>query len=606
MKEFCMRCAWVFLVVCTTGMVVFGAEQDRVTIHPGDNGAALANPGMGWVFHYYDNEPEHYGSRLPASDTLDSWPGLTVIYLRIPWSYIEPEEGQCHWSVLDTPAQRWIAKGKQVAFRITCSESWTRWAAPRWVHDAGAKGCDFRPGTGVEPGGPFWEPDFDDPIFLQKLDRFLAAMAARYDGSPEVAFIDVGSLGVWGEGHTWASTRRPITPATVKRHIDLYKKHFPKTLLVANDDLGGPETTGPSEVMQYAVDQGLTLRDDSILVQPGKRAYFHAGWAQAFWPHTPVILESEHYGNSKARGCWQDGSLYLKAVDDYHASYASIHWWPHEFLEENRELVRKINLRLGYRLQLVEASWPKTVRIGTPLEFIAAWRNAGVAPCLPGGYPAVTLKDSQGGIAAVLVDDSFDVRSLPVAAAGKVESRTRAKSFALPMQLSKGRYDLFVSIGTATGTPRIALPLDGGDGQRQYRLGTIQVAGAAATARPAEVAPRPNVIFILADDLGYGDLGCYGQKKIRTPNLDRMAAEGMRFTNFYCGCSVCSPSRCTLMTGKHLGVYPRKPRMEGLRRLIGLPTNVIAHSLVVVGYPAEQVPPENRYQPERVYRNRWS
>jgi nitroreductase len=54
------------------------------------------------------------------------------------------------------------------------------------------------------------------------------------------------------------------------------------------------------------------------------------------------------------------------------------------------------------------------------------------------------------------------------------------------------------------------------------------------------------------------------------------------------------------------GVYPRKPRMEGLRRLIGLPTNVIAHSLVVVGYPAEQVQSEDRYQPERVCRNRWS
>lgn len=64
---------------------------------------------------------------------------------------------------------------------------------------------------------------------------------------------------------------------------------------------------------------------------------------------------------------------------------------------------------------------------------------------------------------------------------------------------------------------------------------------------------RPNVIFILADDLGYGDLGCYGQKKIKTPNLDRMAAEGMRFTQFYAGSTVCAPSRSVLMTGLHTG-----------------------------------------------------
>jgi arylsulfatase A-like enzyme len=68
-------------------------------------------------------------------------------------------------------------------------------------------------------------------------------------------------------------------------------------------------------------------------------------------------------------------------------------------------------------------------------------------------------------------------------------------------------------------------------------------------AQPA----RPNIILILADDLGPGDLGCYGQKVIRTPNLDRMAASGMRFTQAYAGSNVCAPSRCSLMTGLHNG-----------------------------------------------------
>ncbi len=63
----------------------------------------------------------------------------------------------------------------------------------------------------------------------------------------------------------------------------------------------------------------------------------------------------------------------------------------------------------------------------------------------------------------------------------------------------------------------------------------------------------PNIIFMMADDLGYGDLGSYGQTKIRTPYLDQMAKEGMRFTQFYAGSPVCAPSRCVLMTGKHGG-----------------------------------------------------
>ena len=62
-------------------------------------------------------------------------------------------------------------------------------------------------------------------------------------------------------------------------------------------------------------------------------------------------------------------------------------------------------------------------------------------------------------------------------------------------------------------------------------------------------ASKPNVIYIFADDLGYGELGCYGQKKIKTPNLDRLAAGGMRFTQHYSSAPVCAPSRCGLMTG---------------------------------------------------------
>ncbi len=69
----------------------------------------------------------------------------------------------------------------------------------------------------------------------------------------------------------------------------------------------------------------------------------------------------------------------------------------------------------------------------------------------------------------------------------------------------------------------------------------------------AQPTRKPNVIFILADDLGYAELGCYGQKKIKTPHLDKLAANGMRFTHFYAGSPVCAPSRCTLMTGKHPG-----------------------------------------------------
>ncbi|HOP77192.1 MAG TPA: arylsulfatase [Thermogutta sp.] len=91
----------------------------------------------------------------------------------------------------------------------------------------------------------------------------------------------------------------------------------------------------------------------------------------------------------------------------------------------------------------------------------------------------------------------------------------------------------------------------GGNGANQSVIASIH--HVATATRDASKSRRPNIILILADDLGYGELGCYGQQKIKTPNLDRMAAEGMRFTQFYAGAPVCAPSRCVLMTGKHLG-----------------------------------------------------
>ncbi|MBN2313691.1 MAG: arylsulfatase [Sedimentisphaerales bacterium] len=80
----------------------------------------------------------------------------------------------------------------------------------------------------------------------------------------------------------------------------------------------------------------------------------------------------------------------------------------------------------------------------------------------------------------------------------------------------------------------------------------LSVSGCANGLRQ-DSQDKPNIIFILADDLGYGDLGCYGQTQIKTPYIDQMAAQGMRFTDHYAGCTVCAPSRCSLMTGLHTG-----------------------------------------------------
>lgn len=137
--------------------------------------------------------------------------------------------------------------------------------------------------------------------------------------------------------------------------------------------------------------------------------------------------------------------------------------------------------------------------------------------------------------------------------------------------------------------------------RRQFlkTLGT----GAALVAWPGILTQcqgkrkRPNIIFILADDLGYGELGCYGQEKIRTPSIDALAAQGMKFTQHYSGSPVCAPSRCALLTGKHTGhAYIRgndemgergdvwhDPALEGQRPLLP-DTETIGTLLQEAGY----------------------
>jgi len=84
----------------------------------------------------------------------------------------------------------------------------------------------------------------------------------------------------------------------------------------------------------------------------------------------------------------------------------------------------------------------------------------------------------------------------------------------------------------------------------------------ATAAQAADDTPPPNIIFILSDDIAQGDLGCYGQKLIKTPNLDRMAVEGTRFTQAFCGTSVCAPCRSSVMTGLHMGHCPIRANRE--------------------------------------------
>ncbi len=455
------------------------AAPGQTKVYPKAHDRALINPMMGWVLHFYDNNLFNYGSRLAPSDTVDDYPGLSTVYLRIAWAYIEPERGKFNWQMLDAPAQRWIDKGKKVAFRITATEGNIRYATPGWVHRAGAGGTVFREDR--------WEPDYDDPVFLDAVDGFLSAMAARYDGNPNVAFIDLGHFGIWGEGHTYWSSKKNYGLDAKKTHVDLYTKHFKKTLLAVSDDYAGAnDRAAHLPLTDYAFSKGVTLRDDSILVGKGEDAWFHDELAQQFWPTLPVILEPEHYGSTQRKETW-DKELFYRSVEAYHASYMSVHWWPREFLAENADVVDRINLRLGYRLQVKSAGWPEEVRVGDVFKIEHSWSNAGVAPCYPGGHPCFTIMDRNGGIVWLYVDENINAMNFEVSEKDRPVISAFLSEFTISPRLSDpvstlhidippGEYDIYVSVGDKDGTPRIALPYDDADKSgKRYKLGRVRL-----------------------------------------------------------------------------------------------------------------------------------
>ena len=465
----------------------------NITVRPVDDGRALRNPDCGWVMHYYDNGAK-YGTSLATGDSMSWYPSCNIVYLRLPWSWLEPEEGVYNWQAIDTPAQQWIDRGGQISFRITVSETMQDGATPAWMLKSGAKIVRWNWVEGPKADGKYWECVPDDPIFLEKFGNFLKAFAARYDGRREVAFVDVGSLGIWGEGHTARTIR--LTPEETDRiarlHTELHLKHFRRTPVVVGDDFTiGTRKTQTSPMMDWALAQGLAWRDDSIIVgnpndpdYPDSDWWYHEKQGRAFSEKAPVVLEFGHYQTLKGWNNWNVEKL-AEAVERHRASYLSIHGNPHEILRENKKVVEALARRVGYRFQVREVVYPSLVHANPdplkarPFSVTFSVANAGAAPCYRDLFPCLTFKTPSGGIAAVLADAGFNLRSLPVGEQGKAEVRLHTASFALgrwnaPV-IQPGEYDVFLSVGEADGTPVCELPMAADDGKRRYRIGRVSV-----------------------------------------------------------------------------------------------------------------------------------
>lgn len=441
----------------------------------------LANPDKGWYHHLLDNGIHKYA--IKNDSDLFAFPGMDHLYLRLAWAFLEPEEGKFDWSYIDNIVDKYVPKGYKISFRISCKETGKvgeatpyevngiGYATPYWVVKAGAKGVD-RP----EFGPAIWTPDWDDPIFLEKLDHFHKAFAARYDGKAYVRYVDVGSIGDWGEGHTWKSTRFPPTFNEVKTHIDLHLKHYKKTLLVVTDDLLR-STKSESEKMElynYADKNGISMRDDSPMVLglmqndlktwTVKHPYFFEG----VYKNRPTVFELEHYGKVKNQGHWlgkngkdtipelkvTGADVFRNSIKLIRPTYIGYHGYLEEWISDNPDLTKELLNMCGYWY------FPKSIHVtqakGHQLSFEIEWLNKGVAPA----YTAYQLKgklipaDGNSESIEFKIEDSGNKKWMPgVVSIEKYTVTLSGKpkgEYSLAIQLFDTKWETPVEIGLTT------------------------------------------------------------------------------------------------------------------------------------------------------------
>ena len=477
-------------------------SRDLTAMH--DATRVLVNPHKGWYHHFPDNHPDKY--RIARDADLLEFPGMDHLYIRLAWSYLEPQEGRFDWAMIDSLIEKWTAQGLGIAFRISCKETSTdrieqQYATPRWVKEAGAQGGHYVMGAPAGPEAP-WEPVYGDPVFLEKLERFLAAFAARYDGRPWVRYVDIGSIGDWGEGHSWASSRKELSFAVRKRHVDLHLKYFKRAPLVISDDYVHA-VNDPAErerLHQFIVANGISYRDDSILVN----GYFSSSgdrftvrspefFADAY-RRTPTVLELEHYGKVKTLGNWdarpgsaafefgrgRKGPEFLRgALDLLHATYIGYHGDAREWLDDNPALTRELLNRCGYWLFPASLALPSTVTAGSLTPLRVTIDNRGVAPPYHPYDWRVRLSGDRGAWVGVVgrTDRSW-LPGQPIVVQGHL---------ALPADLKAGRYA--VSLGLFDGSSgkdrpvELALQARLREPDGYYRVAEVEVTSPANAKR---------------------------------------------------------------------------------------------------------------------------
>jgi hypothetical protein len=350
-----------------------------LVVQPVPDPSLILNPGKGWVLYGYpDQLTQEY---------------VSVIYGRTDWSRLEPKDGVYDWSSIDEMVKNCAQSGRKFGFRVMNQDGGVgvKYATPKWVFDEGAVSFSVPDDTVKPEGIHFDTKDWEDPVFLAKMKRFIAAFGARYNGNPNIAFIDIGNYGNWGEGNGGFAfpgatfTQKPVSPASYRTNfIEPYLKAFPNTRLMVLGTQAEYES-----VYDWAISQGAGRRNDSGF----DTRWYYFGRQMVAYPRQPSFEENMDPILKESLKVQSDAMIY-----NIVGTRSTMTQLFGSFCEKLPDLTRMAGNLLGYHYILQQAVIPKSVQAGQPFPLSLTWYNDGVAPLFDPCQVAVALLDAKDNV----------------------------------------------------------------------------------------------------------------------------------------------------------------------------------------------------------------
>lgn len=433
-----------------------------------DDRTVLTNPHKGWYLHFIDNgiRRKEYREDISGPEDILNIPGMKILYIRLDWLDIEAQEGVFDWSYVDNIVNTYKEYGYKFALRFCTYEGFgeTAVATPMWVFDKGAKynlfekrGLKDRPYCKMN--GDFYEPVYDDPIFKECLERFIKECGRKFNGKDFVEWVDIGTFGTFGEGHTYGGSQKVYPFETLKWHIDLHVKNFPDTRLVVNDDMitqlyGEDGNKYCRYLADYCRGLNMGITDDSINVEYFSQAMGYDTLRtpelfDMFKGNAPVDLEFEHYGGYGAIERFEGGYRHIEALKHTGASYAGFHGYVTKWYAEQKDMHNYLANRLGYwyfvnGFSLVDLTSGTTPILSVDIE------NKGFARAYDKFIAKVVLVNEKGEENVVFEGDSGNEGWLP-----EKEANNR---YQLSLKgIEKGEYKLYFGLFEKDTAIKLAL-----------------------------------------------------------------------------------------------------------------------------------------------------